>query len=196
MQIAEVDFYQLVKPRAGYMQAGDMVFFEEDELTIKLAIIDGVGHGGPAHEVAVMASKQLSNYFESDLVETLKRLNTTLAGTVGAAVGLCLIDKAKAEMSYCGVGNTAARKMAQEDTHFVSLDGTLGLYMRTPKVFKSELERGDVLVFHTDGISTQYNRRDFPRLTIERARTVAESLLERFGKAHDDAGCAVLKIKQ
>ena len=55
MQIAEVDFYQLVKPRAGYMQAGDMVFFEEDELTIKLAIIDGVGHGGPAHEVAVMA---------------------------------------------------------------------------------------------------------------------------------------------
>lgn len=196
MQITEVDFHQLVKPRAGHMQAGDMVFFEEDELTIKLAIIDGVGHGGPAHEVAVMASKQLSNYFESDLVETLKRLNTILTGTVGASVGLCLIDKAKAEMSYCGVGNTAARKMAQEDTRFVSRDGTLGLYMRAPKVFKSELERGDVLVLQTDGISTQYNRRDLPRLTIERARTVAESLLERFGKAHDDAGCAVLKIKQ
>jgi serine phosphatase RsbU (regulator of sigma subunit) len=196
MPITEIDFYEFVKPRTGHMQAGDLVFFEEDELTVKLAIIDGVGHGGPAHEVAVMASKQLSNYFDSDLVETLKRLNTKLTGTVGAAVGLCLIDKAKAEMSYCGVGNTVARKMAQEDTHFVSIDGTIGLYMRTPKVFKSELERGDVLVFHTDGISAQYNRRDFPRLTIDRARTVAESLLGRFSKAHDDAGCAVLKIKQ
>lgn len=195
MQTSDVDFYQIIKPRVGHMLAGDLVFFEMDELTIKIAIIDGVGHGVRAHEVAVLASKQLSNYFESDLVATLERLNTALSGTIGAAVGLCLIDKAKSEMSYCGVGNTAVVKMGQEDTRFVSQDGALGLYMRTPTIYSSELERGDVLIFHTDGISTNFNHSDFPRLSLKTARSIAKSLLERFGKIHDDAGCAVLKIK-
>ena len=196
MQITDIDFYQLIKPRVGHTQAGDLVFFEMDEMTIKLAIVDGAGHGVRAHEVAVLASKQLSKYFESDLVATLNRLNTALFGSIGAAVGLCLIDKAKSEMSYCGVGNTAAVKMGRSDTHFVSQDGALGLYMRTPTMFNSKLEKDDVLIFHTDGISSHFNHSDFPGLRVKSARSIAESLLERFCRAHDDTGCAVLKIKR
>ena len=195
MAISEVDFYQQVRPHTGHSKSGDRIVFHQSNSYIKLAIIDVVGHGHAAHQVALLAEQQLERYFMEDLATTLTKLDNSLTGSLGAAVGLCVINKENSQLSYCGIGNTTARRVGANEAHLLSLDGTVGLYMRTPKIFRIDLEKGDLLIFHSDGISSRYTNADYLWPQTHRAKTVVETLMSRFGKQHDDASCAALVIK-
>lgn len=196
MTVDKLEFFEVVRPRVGYAQSGDCIYFSEDEGSVHIAIVDGVGHGPAANKVANLAREELEKPGFDDLVVTVQRLHAKLEGSGGAAVGLCRLEKPTGKLNYLGVGNTGARVLGARDTQLVSLDGAVGLYMRTPKLFEITLQAGDMLILQTDGISNQYSRDDLPKWHIERAQTIAESLLKRFGKDHDDAACAVLKIKK
>jgi hypothetical protein len=46
---------------------------------------------------------------------------------------------------------------------------------------------------YSDGISDRFRADDYPQLGYQRAKMVAENLLARFGKQHDDASCVVVR---
>ena len=53
---------------------------------------------------------------------------------------------------------------------------------------------GDVLVLFTDGVKERFELQDYPQLRYEGAKTIARTIVTRYGKDHDDAGCVVLRV--
>ena len=58
-----------------------------------------------------------------------------------------------------------------------------------------QLSRGDVVIMHTDGIASQFDLSDYPRILRDDAKTIANNLVKNFGKSDDDAACLVIRIK-
>ena len=53
---------------------------------------------------------------------------------------------------------------------------------------------GDVIVMHSDGISSQFDIDDYPQILKHDARTIARNLIEKFAKNEDDAICLVIRV--
>ena len=98
-------------------------------------------------------------------------------------------------MDYTGVGNTAIRRFGSSESRLVSQDGVLGQNMRTPHLQTLELEPGDVIVLYTDGIRNNFALNDYPGILRHSAQEVANNIVQRFGKDHDDAACIAVRYK-
>ena len=122
-----VDYYGLVRPKVGYRHAGDAAVIVAYEGKLLAGIVDVLGHGPEAHEVAMKAKHYLDNGLEpGDPLELLKGLHDTLRGTRGAAAGLAVLDSAQGLVRYAGVGNTTIRRFGTVDDRLVSVDGIVG----------------------------------------------------------------------
>jgi serine phosphatase RsbU (regulator of sigma subunit) len=55
------------------------------------------------------------------------------------------------------------------------------------------LQRGDVVLLHTDGVSERFELEDYPEILGHAPATIVRVVLRRFGKDRDDAGCLALR---
>jgi negative regulator of sigma-B (phosphoserine phosphatase) len=124
----------------------------------------------------------------------MQRLHQHLNGTRGAAVGLCAIDAAAGRLDYVGIGNTTIRRFGETDTRLVSQDGVLGQNMRTPRLQTLELVSGDAIVLYTDGVSDRFTATDYPGVLLHPPKQMADNIVQRFGKDHDDAACVAVRV--
>ena len=76
----------------------------------------------------------------------------------------------------------------------VSVEGVLGQNMRTPPPQQLALQQGDTLLMYTDGVSDRFSREDYPAMASHAPTKIARNIVERFGKAHDDAACLVVSV--
>ena len=58
-----------------------------------------------------------------------------------------------------------------------------------------QLYDGDILVLHTDGISSLFELGDYPDLLRNDAKTLATHIIHQFGKEEDDAASIVLRYR-
>ena len=79
------------------------------------------------------------------------------------------------------------------DTRLVSQDGVLGQNMRTPRPQTLQLEAGDLIVLYTDGVRDRFTGDDYPGILHHAPKDVVRTILERFGKDHDDAACIAVR---
>jgi len=163
------------------------------QLGLFVAIVDVLGHGPEAHEVALEIDRYLTRFGSPDVSGVMERLHQQLKGTRGAAVGLCAIDATIGRMDYVGIGNTALRRFGNTETRLVSRDGVLGQNMRTPLLQSLELEPGDLIVMYTDGVSDRFTANEYPGLAIHAPQEIACKIVQRFGKDHDDAACIAVR---
>jgi serine phosphatase RsbU (regulator of sigma subunit) len=189
-----LEHYAVVRPLRGERVGGDAAIVHQLEDGLFLAIIDVLGHGPEAYEVALVAEKFLAAHHSSDLVSSMDGLNEELRGTRGAAVGLCHLDLEAGQVRYVGVGNTAARKFARTPVRLFSRDGVIGEYARTPKEQSLQLAPGEVLLLYTDGVSDRFDVEDYPGILRDDLRTVVTTVVRRFGKKHDDAACIAARF--
>jgi serine phosphatase RsbU (regulator of sigma subunit) len=185
----------LVRPCQGERVSGDAVVVVPLDGGLLAAIVDVLGHGPPAHELAVRIDAYLTRYGSADVAGLMKRLHAHLRGTRGAAVGLCALDAAAGRAEYVGVGNTVLRRFGNAETRLPSRYGVLGQNMPTPRPQVLELEAGDLVLLYTDGVSDHFSRDDYPGLGHEAPAAVVRKVVERFGKDHDDAGCIALRFE-
>lgn len=187
-----------VKVRAflGERVSGDAGIVIEEADGLFLAIIDVLGHGREAHEVAVSISAFLDKQDRSDLCRLLVDLDQHLRGTRGAAAGFARIDHASGRLRYAGIGNTVIRKIGPEPIRLVSRDGTLGHIMRTPREEELDIGRQDVVLLHTDGVPDHFDLDEYPGFARDSAKAIAHNIVRLFGKAHDDATCIALKYSR
>ena len=191
--LPDYDCAACVRPCPGERVSGDLALVERrGDLTL-LALIDALGHGPEAHEVATRASAILEGKWSADASACMRALHEGLRGTIGAVAGICIIDHATATLRYVGVGNTALRIFASGDSRLPSTAGTLGGQIRTPSEHRRVLAKDDVVVMYTDGIKDRFELADYPQMRYQGATTIARALVDRFGKQHDDAGCIVLR---
>jgi serine/threonine protein phosphatase PrpC len=124
---------------------------------------------------------------------TVNGLHEALQGTEGAAAGLCVIDFGKGTALYIGIGNTVMRVFGNQEKRLFSTPGTLGHQMRSPREQGFSIQSDDVIVMYTDGVKERFELKDYPQLRFQKAEKVAGTVIEKFGKHHDDAGCIVIR---
>ena len=189
-------YFRLVRPRHGYREGGDATAVVAHEGRLVAAIVDVLGHGPEAHEVAVRAEAViLEDRTRSDgPCQFLVDLHDALRGTRGAAAGVAVIEAATGLLRYAGVGNTVIRRFGGHVDRLVPVDGIVGGNMPTPREKRMVLCPGDTVVLHTDGVRDHFDLRDYPQLPVHDPETVARTLIRRFAKDYDDASCIVLRF--
>lgn len=183
----------LIRACRGESVSGDAVVIRPLAKGIFAAIVDVLGHGPEAHELALVIDGYLARHGSSDVSGVMTRLHQHVKGSRGAAVGLCAIDAATGRVAYVGTGNTVLRRFGKMDTRLVSQDGVLGQNMRTPRPQTLELEAGDLIVLYTDGVRDRFTSNDYPGVFHHAPKEVVRTILERFGKDHDDAACIAVR---
>ncbi len=181
------------RPCFGEIISGDTAVVRQDRDVVFLAIVDVLGHGSEAHILAERIENFLGKSWSRDVASTMLRLHQEITGTRGAAVGICSLEIATGRLSYAGVGNTVLRRFGPRSARLHSIDGTVGLRIRTPRVCNIELTGSDVVLLHTDGVKNRFELEDYPQMLYQNTRTVASSIVNRFGRKFDDATCIVLR---
>jgi hypothetical protein len=185
----------VVRPRYGHRVGGDAAFVIETAHGLLAAVVDVLGHGEEAHELAVRMQDYLIENASGSVVDMLSRLHESYRGSRGAAVGLCLIDD-EARLRFAGIGNTVIRRFGRSESRLVSRDGVVGGTMRKPAEEVLDLVDGDVILMYTDGVRAHFDSSDVPRLRTDSPYVVAAGIVHRFGKYHDDASCVVLRYRR
>jgi negative regulator of sigma-B (phosphoserine phosphatase) len=190
-----LDYSSTIRPFPGEAVSGDVVVVRSLEEGIFVAIVDVLGHGPEANKLTHVIDAYLSRYGSSDVARVMQNLHQHLKGTRGAAVGLCAINTLSGHAVYVGIGNTAIRHFGERETRLVSQDGVVGQNMRTPLLQTLQFEAGDVLVLHSDGVSERFSTDNYPGVLRHTAKEVANNIVQRFGKDHDDATCFALRYR-
>ena len=173
---------------------GDATVLVEDDQRMTCVILDGVGHGDKAHQVVRKLTARVRAAASDDPAACLDALHRAAQGTVGAAVGILQIDVRSRSLTYAGLGNTSARVFGGTPRRLVSRDGVLGTNKHSAPVQNLQLSMGDVVVLHTDGVASDFDRTGFPQLLVASAGFLAEAILERSARQYDDAACIVVKV--
>ena len=160
-----------------------------------LALMDVLGHGKKAHEVAEIGERYLEQNHGSDLLDMMNGLHACLKGTRGAVASLCRLNLLNREMEFVGVGNITARLYGSSPVTFVSRDGVLGYRIPSPKMQRAKVSPGDILILNSDGIKERFDPIFYPDLLKGPARKIAADLMDRLGKDSDDASCIVLRCE-
>jgi serine/threonine protein phosphatase PrpC len=191
----ELDIAAYGRPCFGERVSGDIAFAITKDEWVFLAIIDGLGHGRAAHEIALLAKDFLIDNWTTDIKNTLEKLHESLKGTGGAAVGLALLNLNDLALQYVGIGNTVVRNFGTSEKRMFSNEGVVGARMRTPTEQQTSIQQSDVIVFYTDGVSENFALREYPQLKRQQAAFVAKTIVRKFGNQFDDATCLVLKFR-
>jgi serine phosphatase RsbU (regulator of sigma subunit) len=181
------------KPMRGEHECGDQTLAVHVDGGLLLVIVDATGHGAAASQAATRVSDFVLREGGSDLKRLMSGLHATLNGTVGAAVGALFIDPERRTFRYSGVGNTGASRRMGVTWRSISRDGVLGMRLPTLLEQAGTLERGDLILMWTDGVSEVAATTMAASQAYRASAHLARDIVEELGKPHDDASCIVLR---
>ncbi len=186
-----------IRPRLGEHGAGDTAVIRQVEDGLVIGMVDVLGHGPEAHEVAVRIKSYLERSTATDPAILMTGLHELLKGSArGAAAGICFISSRDGMLRYVGHGNTRARRFWQQSTRLVSRDGLIGSAIRPHHEQSIKLAPGDIVLFYTDGVTDRFDLDDYRHAISDTPRSLAHNVIEMFGKDHDDAACVALRIDE
>ena len=162
-----------------------------DEAATTIAVVDGLGHGEEAAKASSVFIDFVRHQKGKPINEILAESTGAMSQTRGAAAALIRIDRDNQTMSFCGVGNVEIKARSRDRICPISMPGILGRRLRKLVVFEYDLHPGDLLVAHTDGISSRFEIEEYADLA---PKAMARKILQEHGKAHDDATCVVLSF--
>lgn len=174
--------------------SGDLHVIAPFSRGVLVAAVDGLGHGPEARAAAERAAEALRDGPEGSPSALLERCHQRLRGTRGAAVSLASIDGERDAMTWIAVGNVGGvltRGDGRTRANLLLRGGVVGY--RLPRLVDrtEQLDRGDTLVFFTDGIEREALRR--VGFAAPPQRVADELLGHRLGR--DDAMALVVRYR-
>ena len=158
-------------------------------------IVDGLGHGLYASQAAELAVEVFLTTKSASPVGLVETMHQALRSTRGAAVLVIAVDPQRGIVSTSGVGNISATLHGPSATqHIVSHNGTLGHQMRRSAGFEYPYHPGDLLIAHTDGISTRWALAEYPQLASAAESIVAAAIFRDHARSRDDATILVKRF--
>ena len=173
---------------------GDAVFIDEENDEMFIFIFDGAGHGSGANAIAMLAVDFIMSNKELGLTQLMNALHSKLKGSHGGVAIIAKLNMLSMQLNFVAIGNIFLRVFGEFSKREITQGGVIGYQIRTPKEKSIELSTGSTIVFHTDGITSRFNESDYPTILWDDTQTVADTLLDKFGKNNDDATCAVLRV--
>lgn len=191
----KLDYSLAKRPFDNGVYCGDTGLVKEFDGKVFLAVIDALGHGKEAHELAEICSDFLETNYRHTLVRMMEELHQHIRGSRGVVASICLLDMEKGLFSYVSVGDTLVRKLNNSRSRIYSMPGIIGYQMRKVQEGTMQLADNDILLLHTDGVSSHFDLWDDDILQGD-TRIIADNIIARFGKKHDDALCIVLRYRK
>jgi negative regulator of sigma-B (phosphoserine phosphatase) len=190
-RLREVEVAHHSIPRAGERANGDRpVSFRWSDGRVLFGVIDALGHGIGASEVAGVAVEYLSNVPQASTFRTIMEgLHTHLSGGRGAAATLCLLTHDKLEA--CAVGNVELR-CVETQLPLMFSPGILGIRVQKFRFCEAVVKPRTRLVIFSDGISTRLRHEDVRALRPQEACT---NLVDRYRRSEDDATVMVADVE-
>jgi negative regulator of sigma-B (phosphoserine phosphatase) len=194
--MTKLDYFLAKRPLINENACGDTGIIKEFDDKVFIGIIDVLGHGEEAHELAMICMDFMEKNYRQDLIETMEGLHEHIKGSRGAVAGFCLLDLKTGELEYVGLGNITARKFGSNKINIVPRPGIVGYTMPTLRKEKMKLHDGDILVLHTDGVRENFDLEDYPKLLGDNAEIIATHIINQFGRQEDDAACIALRYQR
>ncbi len=176
-------------------ECGDIGVIKAFDKKVFMGLVDVLGHGKKAHEIAITCKEYLDENHQKDIIKIMRGLHEEIRGSRGAVVGLCLLDLQLMELRYVGVGNITARVFGPDTMRFISLPGVVGYVLPTLKAMERPFSRADVVVLYTDGVKEHFELGDYPEILTDDAKTMAKKIIHMFGKKSDDAACMAVRYR-
>jgi serine/threonine protein phosphatase PrpC len=180
----------------GETESGDSYLVCSSPQGLLIAAIDGLGHGAKAAAVSRIAIEVLERHATESLDSLLLRCHEALQPTRGATISLATFNTLDATITWLGVGNVDGHLWRADrsvpDEKLLLRGGVVGLQLPTLQTTVHALSRGDLLVFVSDGVSS-----DFARIVDITATTqsIAEQILANGRKGTDDAMAIVVRYR-
>ena len=192
--MAEYGVAKLALPGAG--ESGDQHLVCCNGSGILVAAIDGVGHGEEAANAAKAAVPILRSGIGEPIISLIGVCHEKLRSTRGVVLSVASIDVAHGLMTWLGVGNVqgvlvrADRKVAAQETLLLR-GGVVGDHLPQLQATVLPVGQGDMLVFATDGVRTDFAG---TLSALENPQRAADRILKSFANGSDDALVLALRI--
>lgn len=192
---AGFDYAAINRACSGESHSGDATLCIELPHGPLLAIIDVLGHGPEAHDLARSCTYWLSQYVkvqpQASVEATLLALDLHIKGSRGVAITLARVSANRVEVA--GVGNTILYCVSDKVTPVSAQSGILGGNMPRLRPRQLDLAVGDLLVLTSDGISERLDSAFLLGTSRRSLAEYAQAILRRYGRTHDDASCLIYR---
>lgn len=191
--MAEYGVAKFVLPGEG--ESGDQHLVCCNESGILAAAVDGIGHGAEAANAAKAALTVLRNGVGEPIIPLVVTCHQRLRATRGVVLSIASVDVRHGLMTWLGVGNVhgvlvrADKKLTQET--LLLRGGVIGDHLPQLQAAVLPVGQGDLLVFATDGIRTDFTG---TLSALENPQRAADRILKVFGNGSDDALVLALRI--
>ena len=177
----------------GMKVNGDAFVIKSFGESTLVSVIDGLGHGPFAHRAAQTARHYVEKHFDQPLEGIFRGVGRVCRPTRGVVMALARFDWTRARMSFASIGNVDVRVFgAREPLSLVVRRGVVGIKTPQAVVSSHRWQHGNVMVMHSDGVSTRWRWEDLPDLRNESATAIAQRLVRNLGN-DDDATVVVVK---
>ena len=186
----------ITRPIGGEEVCGDAWSVHHAGHRVAVLLADGLGHGA----LAADASRLAVEHFDRDPWRgpsaVLRGVHGALAGTRGAAVSMIDLDVAAATLEFAGVGNVVGRIVGSraDPLGLAAQPGIVGHQMREVRPVVLPIERGDLVVLHTDGLTSKWDLTAHRGARGRACDVVAALLLREAGLRQDDAAVVVVRV--
>ncbi len=159
-----------------------------------VGVIDGLGHGLPAHQAATAARSYVVNHFDQPLPALFEGTDRACRGTRGVVMALARFDWAEETVEYAGIGNIVSQLDGPERGSLAVRRGVLGSNAPDPYVETLEWGPSYRLALHSDGLTSHWEWKECRDLFSLPATEQARQLLDRFGKVGDDDATVLVVV--
>lgn len=162
---------------------------------ITLCVVDGLGRGLYAEQAAKAAVAYVAGHLGEPLADIFAGCDAALRRTRGAAMGIGVVDADAQSVTYAGINNTVCMVAGDKTVHLRGSPGIVGGRFRhlTPETVP--LAVGDLVVLYTDGLKTNIQLSGYPDLAHADVQTLAERILQDWGREDDDAAVLVFRYE-
>jgi anti-sigma regulatory factor (Ser/Thr protein kinase) len=182
------------RPRPSEQENGDAFIVVHWSESALVGIIDGLGHGQPAHRAAQVARLYVESHFDQPLEDIFRGTCRACHSTRGVVMALARFDWSRGLMTFGSIGNISARIFPRSDRfHFLTRRGVVGLNAPRPAVREHQWPVDHVFVLHSDGVSTRWDLKEFKDWEKQQASAMAYELLHSKAKEEDDATVVVVR---
>lgn len=174
-------------PVHGETECGDGWEYFHDSHGLRVIVADGLGHGLLAHQASQEALRVFAETKQESLTVRMSQIHNALRSTRGAAVSMADIDFAEKKLDFIGIGNVRCVVLEQSKMRtMVCQSGTAGLQIRQAKVFSNSWEKDNLLILHSDGLTTRWDLNIYPGITARHPSIIAAILYRDFNRGNDD----------
>ncbi len=185
-------------PIPGETESGDLHVVEAFDRGVLVAVIDGLGHGGPAAEAARTAGDLIRKSAGENVIRLVQQCDRHLHQTRGVVMSLASIHTADETVTWLGVGNVdgilfRGNSSQRPSSEFLNASrGVVGARLPALRAAVVPISRGDVLIFVTDGIRSGFDE----GLSLNQSpQQMADRILARDGLDTDDALVLVARFE-